>query len=278
MHALLDLLFFIAASQPLPSSLTASAPHHYHPRRCPFLASSSAPVAGRRLRLFPATIFLFLLYPTAPSCIFLLNLYRCPAAPASSSAIVVAAPSTACSPYVASPSPALCRRPLLPHQCKEHRLCCNPCCFHPLLLPLLLCWKPSPLPPVASRRCHPLLLPLTTATFSSKPLLPEPSPSSPLHSSSIAVGPLPLKHQQQRRYLAALHLLGAPHDAAASSPAVATLTTTTSSNHAPYRCTSLLPPLPLLAAPCSSPGCRSNRCPSLSLPPLATTAAPTISN
>ncbi|RRT81581.1 hypothetical protein B296_00007231 [Ensete ventricosum] len=176
----LDLLFFIAAGQPLPSSLTALAPHHYHPRRCPFLASSSAPVAGRRLRLFSATIFLFLLYPTTPSCIFLLNLYRCPAAPASSSAIVVATPSTACSPYC--------------------------------------------------------------------------------------------------RYLAALHLLGAPHDAAASSPAVAALTTTASSNHAPYCCTSLLPPLPLLAAPCSSPGCRSNCCPSLSLPPLATTAAPTISN
>ncbi|RWW40334.1 hypothetical protein BHE74_00054258 [Ensete ventricosum] len=32
-------------------------------------------------------------------------------------------------------------------------------------------------------------------------------PSSPLPSSSIAAGPLPLKHQQRRRYLTAPHLL-----------------------------------------------------------------------
>ncbi|RWW21340.1 hypothetical protein GW17_00014514 [Ensete ventricosum] len=61
-------------------------------------------------------------------------------------------------------------------------------------------------------------------------------------SSSIAAGPLALKHQQRRRYLAAPQLLGAPHDVIASSLAAAAAT----SNRAPYRCTSLLPPPPLL--------------------------------
>ncbi|RRT52544.1 hypothetical protein B296_00012393 [Ensete ventricosum] len=103
-------------------------------------------------------------------------------------------------------------------------------------------------------------------------------PSSPLPSSSIAVGPLPLKHQQRHHYLVVPHLLGAPHDAAASSLAATALAAVAASNRAPCRCTSLLPSLPLLAAPCSSPGCRSNRCPSLPTPPLATTAAPIISN
>ncbi|RWW71352.1 hypothetical protein BHE74_00020905 [Ensete ventricosum] len=102
--------------------------------------------------------------------------------------------------------------------------------------------------------------------------------SSPLPSSSIAAGPLPLKHQQRRRYLAAPHLLGAPHDAVASSLAAAALAAVAASNRALCRCTSLLPPLSLLAAPCSSLGCRSNSCPSLPTPPLATTAAPIISN
>ncbi|RWW78643.1 hypothetical protein BHE74_00013131 [Ensete ventricosum] len=47
-------------------------------------------------------------------------------------------------------------------------------------------------------------------------------------------------------------------------------------NRAPCRCISLLPSLHLLtaAAPCSSLGCRNNRCPSQLPPPLATTTAP----
>ncbi|RWW56255.1 hypothetical protein BHE74_00037045 [Ensete ventricosum] len=78
-------------------------------------------------------------------------------------------------------------------------------------------------------RCH--LSPVATAS-SSQPLLPQPSPSSPLPSSSIAVGPLTLKHQQRRCYLVAPHLLGAPHDAVASSLAVATLVAATACNRA----------------------------------------------
>ncbi|RRT48124.1 hypothetical protein B296_00029850 [Ensete ventricosum] len=69
-------------------------------------------------------------------------------------------------------------------------------------------------------------------------------PSSPLPSSSIAAGPLPLKHQQRSRYLAAPHLLGAPHDAATSSLATAALAAVATSNCAPCHC---FPSLPLLA-------------------------------
>ncbi|RWV89639.1 hypothetical protein GW17_00048205 [Ensete ventricosum] len=212
MHALLDLLFFIAAGQPLPSSLTASAPHHYHPRRCPFLASSSAPVAGRRLRLFLsaiATIFLFLLCPTAPCRIFLLNLYRCPAAPASSSVVVVAAPSVACSPCATSIASttalAAATHSFLSYSASSVAIAASP------------------------HRCH--LSPVATAS-SSQPLLPQPSPSSPLPSSSIVVGPLTLKHQQRHCYLVAPHLLDAPHDAVASSLVVATLVAATACNRA----------------------------------------------
>ncbi|RRT33951.1 hypothetical protein B296_00045739 [Ensete ventricosum] len=81
------------------------------------------------------------------------------------------------------------------------------------------------------------------------------------------------------------NLLGAPHDVAASSLVVAALAAVAASNCTPCCCTSLLPPctsllplLPLLAAPCSSPDYCSNRCPSLLTPPFATTAAPIISN
>ncbi|RRT46412.1 hypothetical protein B296_00022439 [Ensete ventricosum] len=86
--------------------------------------------------------------------------------------------------------------------------------------------------------------------------------------------PPPLNYQQQRCYFAAPHLLGAPHDADASSLTVATAT---ASNRAPCCYTSLLPPLHLLTATsahCSSLGCRNNRYPSLPPPSLATTTAP----
>ncbi|RRT44521.1 hypothetical protein B296_00038650 [Ensete ventricosum] len=72
-------------------------------------------------------------------------------------------------------------------------------------------------------------------------------PSPPLPSSSIAAGPLPLKHQQWCHYLAAPHLLDAPHDAATSSLATTALAATAASNRASCRCTSLLPLLPPLS-------------------------------
>ncbi|RWW17202.1 hypothetical protein GW17_00018880 [Ensete ventricosum] len=112
-------------------------------------------------------------------------------------------------------------------------------------------------------------------SFGTSTVIPSAAAAQP--SSSIIVGPLPLNYQQQRCYLAAPHLLGAPHDAVASSLAVATLAAATASNCAPCRYTSLLPPLHLLTATsthCSSPGCRNNRYPSLSPPSLATTTAP----
>ncbi|RRT38965.1 hypothetical protein B296_00009147 [Ensete ventricosum] len=80
-------------------------------------------------------------------------------------------------------------------------------------------------------------------------------PSSLLPSSSIVVGPLPLKHQQRCYYLVAPHLLGAPHDAAASSLATVALVAAAASNRTPCRCTSLLPPLYLLTTT-TSPTCR----------------------
>ncbi|RWW43955.1 hypothetical protein BHE74_00050325, partial [Ensete ventricosum] len=131
----------------------------------------------------------------------------------------------------------------------------------------------APAPAVGQPSSQPLpllLLVVVAATASSQP-------SSPLPSSSIAVGPHPLKHQQLRLYLAAPHLLGAPHDAATSSLAAAALTAAAASNRAPCRCTSLLPPLPLptttVSATATPPYC--HHYPFLPPPPLATTAAPT---
>ncbi|RWW60526.1 hypothetical protein BHE74_00032460 [Ensete ventricosum] len=85
------------------------------------------------------------------------------------------------------------------------------------------------------------------------------SPVAPSHalptqpSSSIAAGPLPLKHQQRCHYLVAPHLLVTPHDVVASFLAAAALTTAVVSNRAPCRCSSLLPSLHLLATIAAPP-------------------------
>ncbi|RWW67633.1 hypothetical protein BHE74_00024901 [Ensete ventricosum] len=105
----LDLLFFIAVGQLLPSSLAASV--------APPLPAASLPVprllfSARRLRLFPsaiATIFLFILCPSAPSRIFLLKPLPLPCRPCFLLCRCFRCPSAACSPCAVSPSPALCR-------------------------------------------------------------------------------------------------------------------------------------------------------------------------
>ncbi|RRT76632.1 hypothetical protein B296_00011244 [Ensete ventricosum] len=105
----LNLLFFIVVGQPLPSSLAASV--------APPLPAASLPVpcllfSARRLRLFPsaiATIFLFLLCPSAPSRIFPLKPLPLPCRPCFLLCRCFRCPSAACSPCAASPSPAMCR-------------------------------------------------------------------------------------------------------------------------------------------------------------------------
>ncbi|RRT52884.1 hypothetical protein B296_00027062 [Ensete ventricosum] len=103
----------------------------------------------------------------------------------------------------------------------------------------------------AARPCHPCCRYQSTVV---------PSVAATQPSSSIAAGPLPLKHQQRCHYLVAPHLLVTPHDAVASSLAAAALTAAALtaavvSNRAPCRCTSLLPSLHLLATIAAPPYC-----------------------
>ncbi|RWW72906.1 hypothetical protein BHE74_00019250, partial [Ensete ventricosum] len=128
---------------------------------------------------------------------------------------------------------------------------------------------PQPLPPLS------LLYSAAVVSTTAKPSSVAPAPAASQPSSSppqqpllpavVAVSSHALCHRGP--------LVGPP-----SSLAAAALAAGAASNHAPCCCTSLLPPLQLLiataAAPCSSLGCRSNRCPSLPPPPLTTTTAP----
>ncbi|RRT81085.1 hypothetical protein B296_00014366 [Ensete ventricosum] len=102
----------------------------------------------------------------------------------------------------------------LPHQCATSFASLQPYCY--CLLPLEPIVDAPAAPLLAALTVALVVVAVTAAPLRRPPLshllLPSASPSS-----FIAVGPLPVNHQQRRCHLAAPHPLG-PHDATASYP------------------------------------------------------------